>query len=165
MLKFITNLFLCFILFCNTTYQNTSLTSHFKNATSITITNSNKEFTFEKNSREFNLILESIFKITKNHHEMPAFSVALDQEIKTSKQSGLWLEMNFNKTQTHNELCFDSLIFEINENYSGLNLIRKTNDIYSGRCFYLNLENNMHELKNNILKILNQQFLLQIAQN
>lgn len=155
MLKLITNIFSCLILLLDTTYQNKPLTSHFKNATSITITNSNKEFTFEKNSREFNLILESIFKITKNHHEMPAFAVALDDEIQSSKQMGLWIEINFNKTQTHNELCFDSLLFEINENYTGLNLIRKTNNIYSGRCFYLNLENNMYELKNVIFKNLN----------
>ena len=42
---------------------------------------------------------------------------------------------------------------EVNEKYEGINIIRKNNKTYGGRCFYLNLKSNMKHLSDIIKNI------------
>ena len=134
--------------------KNSLITNYFEQASSITITNNGQESSFQKGDDKFESVLNSLELITKKSHELPAFSVALDGETRTVKQSGLWLELNFNTEQTHNEMPFESLLIEVNSKHSGFNLIRKQNGVYDGRCFYLDLNGNMSHLETTILNIL-----------
>ena len=69
---------------------------------------------------------------------MPAFGVSLHAETLNELKNDNWIKINFNKQIIVNELPFVSLIFKL-EKTSGFNLIRFHNEKYEGRCFYLDL--------------------------
>lgn len=130
------------------------LTDKFALATAITIYDNDETFSFSKGDDKFESVLSSLKFITQNSHEMPGFAVSLDNETKQAIQSGRWLELEFKKTQKYNDMPFDSLLIEVSKDYSGFNLIRKTNGKYEGRCFYLNLSQNMQPLYDTIESII-----------
>ena len=135
------------------TNQKHSITNYFKFVSNIVVYNDGKKSLYFKGDDKFELIFFELEKATQNAHDMPAFAVSLDNEIIKEKESGLWLELMFDKTQTFNEMPFDALLFKIEENNSGLNLIRKHNGKYEGRCFYLNLNENLNNLLKTTLKM------------
>lgn len=130
-----------------------SITNYFKDAKSITITINDEKFSYLKGDDKFEEILSSIFYVTKNSHDMPAYSVSLDKDTKIALQKGTWIELEFATPQTFNDLPFEAILFEVNEKYEGINIIRKNNKKYDGRCFYLNLKSNMKPLSETIQKI------------
>ena len=134
--------------------QQKSITNYFSKATAITIIHNGTKSSYLKGDDKFEEILSALNKITAGAHDMPAYGVSLDKDTKKAIESGLWLELKFKKAETFNELPFESLLFEINESYQGFNLIRKNNNTYDGRCFYLNLKTNMKHLNTVILNIL-----------
>lgn len=127
--------------------KENSITDFFEKAKSITIIHSGNQIHFQNGDDKFEMVLTSLQNITSNSHEMPAYSVALDDETKTMKNSGLWLELEFWGEQLHGGLPFESLLIEVNSKHSGFNLIRKNNNTYDGRCFYLNLSGDMKSLE------------------
>ena len=88
-----------------------------------------------------------------NSHEMPALGVSLDNETRNELKNGLWLEFNYKTTQTYNEMPFDSLLIKVEPDNSGFNVLRKHDNLYEGRCYYINLDCNMSALYNKILEI------------
>ena len=134
--------------------QQKSITNYFSKATAITVIHNGTKSSYLKGDDKFEEILSALNKITASSHDMPAYGVSLDKDTKKAIESGLWLELKFKKAETFNELPFESLLFEINESYQGFNLIRKNNNTYDGRCFYLNLKTNMKHLNTVILNIL-----------
>ncbi len=123
-----------------------SITNYFSKASAITIIENGTKTSYLKGDDKFEEILSSLSKITSGAHDMPAYGVSLDKDTKKAIESGLWLELEFKAPETFNELQFESLLFEVNESYQGFNLIRKNNNTYDGRCFYLNLKGNMKHL-------------------
>ena len=119
---------------------------NFKNTSQIVVTIQNEEFVLLKGDDKFELVLDSFLKSIKNAHDMPAFGVSIDQETRTAKQNGTWIEFVFDTTQMHNDMPFDSLLIEVNSKSSGFNLIRKHNQKYDGRCFYFSLKSDMSHL-------------------
>ena len=47
----------------------------------------------------------------------------------------------FEKTKVYNEMPFETLLINVEKDWSGFNIIRKHDSKYEGRCFYINLEN------------------------
>lgn len=141
---------LCFFISINggfmTNSAKQSLKNYFDKAKTITIYYNGETDCYFKGDDKFELILKSLKLTTKDSQEMPAFAVSLDSETKSKLQSGIWLELNFLGAETHNELPFESLLIEVNQNYEGINIIRKNNNKYDGRCFYLNLKTNMSQI-------------------
>ena len=133
------------------TYE--TLQDKFLFATSITITQNNEKTTYLKGDDKYELLLESLLQTTKDAQDMPAFGVSLDNETKSALENGTWLELEYNIPQTFNEMPFDALLIEISDEFEGINIIRKNNGKYDGRCFYLNLKSNMQELSNIISNI------------
>ena len=133
--------------------QNQTITTFFSQASAVTIIKNGEKFSFLKGDDKFESILKALKTTTANSHEMPAFGVSLDNETKSKLQSGTWLELEFETTKEYNGMPFDALLIEVDENYQGFNLIRKNNNTYDGRCFYLNLKGNMKTLSNEINKI------------
>lgn len=133
--------------------ENDSIRNYFADAKSITIIKNDDKFCYTKGDDKFEEILFSLLSVTKNSHDMPAFGVSIDSETKKAIQSGTWIELQFKTTKTFNEMPFDALLIQIEEDYQGINIIRKNNKKYDGRCFYLNLKSNMKHLSDIIKNI------------
>jgi len=122
---------------------NQNITSTFSNASQIIIYKNNTATSFYKGDDKYEIIMLELKNMTQNSQQMPALGVALDTETRTALKNGIWIELIFNSTHSFNEMPFDSLLFEVVCNNSGMNIIRKQNGKYEGRCFYLNLQENM----------------------
>ena len=133
--------------------ENDSIRNYFADAKSITIIKNDDKFCYTKGDDKFEEILSSLLSVTKNSHDMPAFGVSIDSETKKAIQFGTWIELQFKTTKTFNEMPFDALLIQIEEDYQGINIIRKNNKKYDGRCFYLNLKSNMKHLSDIIKNI------------
>ena len=123
-----------------------SIVSFFDFTTRIEIFYNGQKNIFLKSDKEFDLILNSLKTITKNSHDMPAFGVAIHNEVLRALKYGYWIELVFNNKNTFNNMPFESLLIEVNSEHTGFNLFRKVNGKYDGRCFYLTLNCNMKPL-------------------
>ena len=121
----------------------------------LSYNSSQTNYTYE--TKEYNEILHSFISMAQGGHQMPAFGVAINEEVETEKQQGMFVEFIFNTTQLFNDMPFDALLVQVEPDWSGFNLIRKTEGKYQGRCFYYNLQQdkNMQPLYETILTILN----------
>lgn len=125
-----------------------NLYDFFENADSITIYNSNNKLNFKKNTPEFNELLSEFQDTIYNSYELPALSVSLHNETIQALKLDCWIEFNFTSTLSHNDLPFQSLLIQITPEQNALNIIRKQNSQYEGRCFYLNLDSTKTSLFN-----------------
>ena len=96
-------------------------------------------YTFSNQDKEFLVITTSFLEMMEGHHEMPAFGVAIHSEIKSATTKGLWVEFVFDGEKIYNDMPFSKLLIEVNEEFTGFNIIRFQNGEYSGRCFYIDL--------------------------
>lgn len=145
---------MCFFILTSGGYmESNSIRNYFSDAKSITILKNDEKFCYTKGDDKFEEILAALLSATKNSHDMPALGVSIDSETKSAIQSGSWIELQFNKTMSFNEMPFDALLIQIEEDYQGINIIRKNNKKYDGRCFYLNLKSNMKHLSDIIKNI------------
>ena len=113
---------------------------------SIVIYNENTATTIETNSTDYTAITNAILTMCDGAREMPAFGVSLDNETREAIKTGLWIELIYSNTQEYNEVPFDTLLIQVEKDYTGFNIIRKHNDKYEGRCFYLALNGDMSKL-------------------
>ena len=88
---------------------------------------------------KFTKISNELLRLSTTSRECPAFGVALHNETVEAMSSGLWIEFKFDKTISHNEMPFDTLVIEVVGEYTGFNIIRKYENKYEGRCFYVDL--------------------------
>jgi len=155
MFNLILNTLLCcsFIFNFNTNIEYISIRKYFFQTNNIQIVYDSKYV--DVDNYYLVKIKNSLKTITDNSHEMPAFAVSLHEETESRMKDGIWLIFKYDTAKIHNGLPFNELVIEVNSDYTGFNIIRKYNDRYDGRCFYLNLENNMSELYHTILNILN----------
>lgn len=103
---------------------------------SYTIYSNGNIKTIDKNICDFKKLTQNIKNLFLNARVMPAFGVSLHNDTISALQSDSWLEINFCKELNINDLPFNSLLFKLEETY-GINLIRKHNNKYDGRCIYL----------------------------
>ena len=103
----------------------------------ITVIKNGVETSYEKNNPVFDTVLQAFNQGMVSSHMMPALGVSLDNEVKQAKKIGIWLEFNFNKTTSVDGMYFDGLLIEVNPTFGGINLFRKNNKTYEGRCLYL----------------------------
>lgn len=117
------------------------------NCKEIEIIIDNEKTTYQSTDNEYDKILNELDKMLENSHEMPAFGVSLDNDTKEAKKTGVWIELKYSETYSHNEMTFDSLLIEVEKDWGGFNIIRGNKGNYEGRCFYINLnKNNMDNL-------------------
>jgi len=103
------------------------------------IYNNGKKQIINKTNSNFNVIKNNLMQIFCSAHLEPAFGVSLHELTLNEMQNDLWLELEFNQEQIKNGLNFNALLIKLEET-GGVNLIRKYNNKYEGRCFYLALE-------------------------
>lgn len=129
------------------------LSNYLSTPNQIIVYQDNVSNIYENGSNQFSDIINEIYNLTIDSHEMPAFSVSLDHETRQAMQEGIWIELIYNSTHSHNEMPFDSLLIQVNPDYTGFNIIRKHQDKYEGRCFYIDTNKNMSSLYQKILNI------------
>lgn len=120
-----------------------TLTDYFFNAQSIYIYNNG---VIKKNDK--NILINNIKTLTKGAYYSPAYATAINQQVIKQKQSGIWLEFNYNKNNTFAGLTFSKLLIEIKPDLFGINIIRYNEKHYAGRCYYLNLTTNTTDFYN-----------------
>lgn len=131
-----------------------SIDAYFKQANSITVYSNGETINYAKDNKQYVDILDFLKDICEGSREMPAYGVSLNEETKMEMQNGLWIELNFNKTKTHNEMPFDSLLIRVEKEYQGFNIIRGQKGMYEGRCFHIYCpQNTMENLYNYLQKI------------
>ena len=118
---------------------NTQINNYFNQAVEINIYKDNQMYSFKTGEDIFDKILSKINDICEGSIEMPAYGVSLDSDTINAMKKGLWIELDFKKTLTHNDMPFERLLVEINDEFTGINIIRRHDGLYEGRCFYLNL--------------------------
>lgn len=132
------------ILFCS---QSNVVLDLFSEATMIEFFKDGNQI--EISSSQLDEIDELFYQSISDAVSMPAFGVSIDSLTKEAIKSGLWLKFIYDETLIINEMPFDTLLIEIKEDLSGVNIIRGNNDVYQGRCFYLDLNgNNFNDLYN-----------------
>ena len=146
--------FLSFILCFSENFQSQkNISDYFYICSSICIYNKGTQLFYTNDDINFKKLLFITNKLFKNSTQVPALGVSLDTETRKELKTGIWIEFIYNKTQSYNEMPFDSLLIKINQNCTGINIIRKYNNKYQGRCFYVNLNTDPTEYFNIIKRI------------
>ena len=137
------------------TNKNESVVSVFGNTINIVVYHNGNKHLFFKGDDKFEKIYKSLIETTNLSHDMPAFGVSLHDETNNELKTGTWVELVFEFENSFNDMPFDTLLFKVEAENSGFNLIRKFNGKYEGRCFYLSLADNMSKLQKTIDSVLN----------
>lgn len=108
-----------------------------------------KEVNIEKNN-----VQEILSSMMENARLMPAFGVALDNEVKEARKSGTWIEFFYDREYEFEGMPFSRLLIEVGGDYTGFNIMRYHDGKYEGRCYYIDLVNcDMLQLYNYIHSI------------
>lgn len=118
----------------------------FPAATQMIVYHDGVATTYDQGDAGYIAILAALDTMAQGSHEMPAFGVSLDTETRQARNSGLWLELIFDGTQSFHNFHFDSLLFAVQPDHQGFNLMRQLDGRYEGRCLYLALAGDMQEL-------------------
>ena len=105
----------------------------------INVYNSGEMRKFSKEDSGFGAVMVAFYEMMDGHHEMPAFGVSIDKEVRVSMAEGVWIEFVFDSTYIHNDMPFERLLINVQEDFSGFNVVRFNNGKYEGRCFYVDL--------------------------
>ena len=119
---------------------------------SIEIFKNGKTKKFQLKEQAFDSTLSAIISKFEGALIQPAFGVSLDNETREELKRGEWIKLNFNSTLTLNELPFEALLFRLENECYGLNLIREHQGKLNGRCIYLSFDNaiNLSEILKNL---------------
>ncbi|MEG1581789.1 MAG: hypothetical protein RR334_01335 [Clostridia bacterium] len=118
-----------------------NINNYINESNKIVVSFKEREFVFDKGSTKYNEILNCYNDMVDSGYEMPAFGVSLHDDTINEMKTGLFIKFLFNSEKTHNGMVFNELAINVKKDYSGFNIIRKTNNRYEGRCFYINLNN------------------------
>lgn len=116
-----------------------NLTDSFEVARKMIVSFDGNDFEIEKGNDKFEKVVSSLLKTTKDSHEMPAYSVSLDEETRKERKNGIWVEFVFDSNCRHDGMDFESLLIKVQKEDYAINLIRKYDGKYEGRCFHLSL--------------------------
>lgn len=127
--------------------ENNFLNEILNKLESIDVFTNGKQQTLLPSESKFHKIVEKLTEVFNTSHIEPAFGVSLHDLTMQAIKQDKWLQLNFNEELTINNLPFTSLLLKAEETF-GLNLTRKFNGKYEGRCIYLVLNDftNLEEL-------------------
>ena len=131
------------------------IAEHFKDASAIKIFSSGKEWLYERNTPSFGAVLEGANQLFADGIQMPAFGVSMDKLTREELKSGLWVEFCFSEEKHCMNMPFESLLFAVRAEYKGFNIVRKTEGLYQGRCYYVDLrDKDMAELFQSLERVI-----------
>lgn len=85
---------------------------------------------------------EVMLAMLRDSHTMPAFGVSIHAETLNAIRNGVWVKLQYNGTQYVDEMPFDELLIQVEQDYNGFNVIRGNRGVYDGRCYYIDLVGN-----------------------
>lgn len=71
--------------------------------------------------------------------QMPAFGVSIDALTVKEMTAGVWIEFVYGEQCECWGMTFDRLAVSVNAAFSGFNVIRHSDGLYQGRCYYIDL--------------------------
>ncbi|MBQ3494819.1 MAG: hypothetical protein IJA69_05320 [Clostridia bacterium] len=95
---------------------------------------------YKLSKQESKQVVEDFSKLIEDGYEMPAFGVALNNEVEQQKNVKTFVEFCFDDIYEHNDMPFCKLLVEVESEFCGFNIIRYNDAQYGGRCFYINLK-------------------------
>lgn len=106
--------------------------------------NGNKvELTVEQEQQ----VREKVEALFENSRTMPAFAVVTQELYDEQVKDGIFVSIKFDEVLHLNELPFEELVFKVEKDCYGFNLLRGMGGIFQGRCIYIDcVENNMNDL-------------------
>ena len=118
-----------------------------KKAVSVLVYRDGAVHEFSAGSKEFALLLSVWERMTEKALPMPAFGVSIDDLTRRERSAGVWVEFCFDRERECDGMPFEKLLVKVLPEYCGFNLIRCCGGAYTGRCFYLDLQDgSMQEL-------------------
>lgn len=101
----------------------------------------------ELTETEMQGLQQQIQTLFEDSHTLPAFGVVTNDMYQEDVKNGYFVSMKFDCPIQINDLPFDELVFKVEKDFHGFNLLRGMNGIFQGRCIYIDLqERNMEEL-------------------
>ena len=92
-------------------------------------------------------LLQEVADLFQDSHTVPAFGVVFDDMYQQEIQSGDFVSIKFPQIYEINGLPFDQLVFKVEKDWQGFNLMRGENGHFQGRCIYVDLmDKNMQNL-------------------
>lgn len=129
------------------------ITEAFDSVQNISIYNGGAVTVYSVGEECFNAVMDGWRTMTAGARQMPAFGVGINELVLNELKNGLWVQFDFGEVFECNEMPFEKLLVEAKREYTGFNLIRYTEERgYDGRCFYLDLDNNMNDFCELLLK-------------
>lgn len=95
--------------------------------------------TYASDTAEFAAVLQAWNAMTAQAIQMPAFGVSIDRLTREELRHGYWAEFVFPSAHVCAGMPFERLLFKIEPDYRGINLVRCNGGKYEGRCYYLDL--------------------------
>lgn len=138
-MKYLCVLFSFISLFCGGYMRFESLADAFNSSSKMIVSFDGVDFSFEKGSDKYEVVMTAINQTIKDSHEMPAYCVSLDEETRKERKTGVWVELIYDSHSKHEGMDFESLLFKVEEDDYAISFIRKYNGKYEGRCFHLSL--------------------------
>jgi len=115
-------------------------------ADSVKVSMSQNEYVIDRENVYYTIFNDFVEKILDGSHQVPALGVAINDEVLKEKENKNWIEFNFKELCECDGLNFESLLVFLEKDMGGVNVYRKINGEYSGRCFYINLGENVSEI-------------------
>lgn len=83
---------------------------------------------------------EQVLSLFEDSHTMPAFGVVFNDMYQEDIKNGYFVSLKFDSPIQINNLPFDELVFKVDKDFHGFNLMRGENGIFQGRCIYIDLQ-------------------------
>ena len=115
------------------------LNVYLRNADAVCIYSEGESISYMSGSEQYALFLQAWEGMTENAVRMPAFGVSIDRLTREEMQRGLWAEFRFSAPQICANMPFERLLFKVEPEYRGFNLLRYSGGKYEGRCYYIDL--------------------------
>ncbi|MGN1201597.1 MAG: hypothetical protein ACI4R8_05045 [Candidatus Caccovivens sp.] len=99
-------------------------------------------------------LLENVNTMFEKSRTMPAFGVVFDDMYREIVQDGHFISLKFPQIIEVNGLPFDELVFKVEPESQGFNLMRGMKGIFQGRCIYIDLQDiTMNDLYQKIINL------------
>lgn len=100
----------------------------------------------ELSETEMQGLQEQVVSLFEGSRTMPAFGVVSNDMYQEDVKNGYFVSLKFDCPIQINDLPFDELVFKVDKDFQGFNLMRGMNGIFQGRCIYIDLQD--HNMTN-----------------
>lgn len=126
-----------------------NLADYFFACDNVCVYNSGKQIDVNLND-----LKQALEELTDKSYFSPAFGVSIHKQTVEAMKKDLWIEFGYNQENSFAEMPFTKLLIQLKPDMYGFNVIRYYNNEYSGRCFYLNLNQNSTKFYNFIVDLI-----------